>query len=133
MSLGPELAKGFAPGGLMRQEIYDDDHGIGVWDQDNGQRCFVHLANSAVYQEITGHHPPHNPMTSKEYTEAGFPWFDYYSDKKALGGAENLSGLTSVAAKMVEQGNGFLPDNDPVQPKIIKALKEGKAVRDGDF
>ena len=75
---------GTAPGGLMRQEIYEDEYGIDAWDQDNGFRCFIHLANSAQYLAIMGHQPPHTPPTAKDYTSAGLPWFDYYSDSKAL-------------------------------------------------
>lgn len=36
---------GLSPGGLMRQEIYEDEYGIDVWDLDDGLRCFIHLAN----------------------------------------------------------------------------------------
>jgi hypothetical protein len=130
-SASPDM--GLAPGGLMRQEIYEDEYGIDAWDQEKGFRCFVHLANSAVYQAITGHHPPHKPPSAKDYTNAGLPWFDYYSDKKALPGTETLSKLTSVGAKMIEKGKGLLTDNDPVQPKILKALGKGHTVRDGEF
>jgi hypothetical protein len=40
--------------GLMRQEIYKDPHGLDAWDKTQTARCFVHLANSAVYRQITG-------------------------------------------------------------------------------
>lgn len=124
---------GLAPGGLMRQEIYEDEYGIDAWDQDNGFRCFIHLANSEQYQAITGHLPPHKPVSAGDYTDAGLPWFDYYDDSKALPGTDTLSKLTSVAAKAIEKGNGLLPDNDPVQPKIIKVVSTGNVVRDGGF
>ena len=127
----PDL--GLAPGGLMRQEIYEDEYGIDAWNQENGYRCFVHLANSAVYQAITGHRPPHKPPTAKAYTEAGLPWFDYYSDDKALPGAGTLSKLASVAAKVIEKGKSPLPDNDPVQPKVVRSLGTARVVRDGEF
>ena len=81
------LDMGLAPGGLMRQQIYDDEYGIDAWDQDNGFRCFIHLANSEQYLAITGHRPPHRPPTANDYTDAGLPWFDYYSDGKALAGS----------------------------------------------
>lgn len=127
------LDMGLAPGGLMRQKIYEDEYGLDAWDQENGSRCFVHLANSAIYQAITGHQPPHKPLTAKDYTSAGLPWFDYYSDKNALSGADTLGKLTSVGAKMIEKGKGLLTDNDPVQPKSIKTLGKGNIVRDGEF
>ena len=124
---------GLAPGGLMRQTISEDKYGIDAWDQDNDRRCFIHLANSVQYQAITGHRPPHRPATAKEYTNAGLPWFDYYDDSKALPGSDALSKLTSVAAKVIEKGKGHLPDNDPVQPGIIKIVSKENVVRDGDF
>lgn len=124
---------GLAPGGLMRQKIYKDKYGIDTWDQDNGLRCFVHLANSAVYQKITGHVPPHKPPTAWQYTKAGMPWFDYYSDGRALAGSGILGNLVSVAAKTIGLGKAPLEDNDPVQPKVIKSLGTGQVVRDGEF
>ena len=117
----------------MRQKIYEDEYGIDAWDTDNGFRCFVHLANSAMYQAITGHRPPHKPPTAKDYTAAGLPWFEHYSDSKALAGSDTLGGLVSVGAKMIEKGKGPLTDNDPVAPKIVKTLGAGSLVRDGEF
>jgi len=127
------IGMGLAPGGLMRQQIYDDEHGIDAWDQENGFRCFVHLANSDLYQAVTGHAPPHKPATASDYTSAGLPWFDYYADGKPLPGSDTLGKLTSVAAKVVEKGRKPLPDNKPVEPKIIKALGTRGVVRDGKF
>ena len=124
---------GLAPGGLMRQKIYEDEYGIDAWDQDHGLRCFIHLANSEQYQNITGLNPPHRPPTAKDYTDAGLPWFDYYSDGKSVGGSETLSKLTSVAAKFIEKGKGVFPGNDPVQPKNVKALNKSHVVRCGKF
>lgn len=124
---------GLAPGGLMRQKIYEDKYGIDAWDQDNSYRCFIHLANSKQYQAITGHQPPHKPASAKAYTNAGLPWFDYYDDSIALSGSDALSELTSVAAKGIEEGKGVLPDNDPVYPKVIKIVSKGNVVRDGEF
>ena len=130
-SVAPDM--GLAPGGLMRQKIYEDEYGIDAWDQDNGYRCFIHLANSEQYQAITGHQPLHKPPTSRDYTSAGLPWFEYYDDSKVLSGSDVLSKLTSVAAKAIEKGKGFLPDNDPVQPKVVKVISKGNVVRDGEF
>ncbi|WP_419601349.1 hypothetical protein [Thiolapillus sp.] len=124
---------GLAPGGLMRQQIYEDEYGIDAWDQDNGFRCFVHLVNSAQYLAITEHQPPHKPPTARDYTSAGLPWFDYYSDSKALTGSDTLGKLTSVAAKVIEKGKGPLPDNEPVHPKTVKMISKGNVVRDGEF
>ena len=32
---------GIGAGGSMRQEIYEDEHGIDAWDLDNSERCFI--------------------------------------------------------------------------------------------
>ncbi len=122
---------GLAPGGLMRQQIYSDDYGLDAWDLDNGFRCFVHLANSAQYLSITGHAPPHEPPTAKQYADAGLPWFDYYSDKSGLSGSTVLKKLQSLAAKTIE-GGSTLPDNQSISPKAVKTLGSS-VVRDGDF
>ena len=91
------------------------------------------MANSEQYLAITGHRPPHKPPTAGDYTSAGLPWFDYYDDSKVLPGADTLSKLTSVAAKVIENGKGLLPDNDPVQPRTVKVICKGNVVRDGEF
>jgi hypothetical protein len=79
---------GLAPGGLMRQEIYEDEYGFDAWDLSVRSRCFVHILNSLQYFAVTGARPPGKPLTAKQYTDAGLPWFDYYAaDQKALAGA----------------------------------------------
>jgi len=123
---------GLAPGGLMRQEIYEDDYGIDAWETSASSRCFVHIANSAVYQQLTGRRPPDKPPNAKDYTEAGLPWFDYYSDGEALSGADNLAGLTSVAGKWVQKTQKVLPENNPVEPKNLINLGNAQ-VREGEF
>lgn len=113
---------GLAPGGLMRQEIYEDDYGIDVWDTSAPTRCFVHILNSAQWTAATGKPTPGKAPTAREYTDAGLPWFEYYADKPALQGSKILAGLDSVAAKGVKKGETSLPENDPVNPKAVAAL-----------
>ena len=49
----------------------------------------MHLANSLVWEAITGEPPPLPPPTAKTYTDQGLPWFDYYAEgHHALDGAE---------------------------------------------
>ncbi|MEK9502724.1 hypothetical protein [Gaopeijia maritima] len=88
---------GLAPGGRMEQEIYDDPHAFDVWNTRAGARCFVHIANSLAWRSVPGEEPPTTPLTAREYSDAGMPWFDYYGgDRTALDGAETLAGLNSV-------------------------------------
>ncbi|MDE0044061.1 MAG: hypothetical protein OXT74_18605, partial [Candidatus Poribacteria bacterium] len=124
---------GLAPGGLMRQEIYEDEHGVDAWDTSIGSRCFVHIVNSVQLVHLTGCQPPGKPQTAQDYTAAGLPWFDYYGgDLKALEGAKELAGVDSVAAVKLKKGEGFLPDNDLVTPVVVKKLNQSM-VREGVF
>lgn len=124
---------GLAPGGLMRQEIYEDEYGIDSWETSTCSRCFVHIVNSVQLMHLTGCKPPGKPQTAQDYTAAGLPWFEYYGgDLKALEGAKELAGLDSVAAVKLKKGEGFLPDNDPVTPAVVKKLNRSM-VREGVF
>jgi hypothetical protein len=128
---------GLAPGGRMRQEIYDDPFDIDDWETKHKSRCFVHLANSLVWRAITGDDPPTVPFTAKEYTRYGLPWFEYYSDNStALKGAKKLKKLKSVTEKGKEKGDVPLPENESVNPKNIKKLRKNlnkDQVREGKF
>jgi hypothetical protein len=128
---------GLAPGGRMKQEIYTDPFDFADWEQAAKSRCFVHIANSLVWREITGQSPPTTPPTAKEYAKAGLPWFDYYADgAKALGGSEKLAGLKSVATMAAEKGDVALPENESVTPETVVKLRRrmGKdEVRQGRF
>ena len=114
---------GLAPGGRMKQEIYDDPYGLDAWDTEHASRCFVHIANSLVWSSVTGAEPPHPPPTAKAYTKAGLPWFDYYDDAKMLKGAEKLKDLESVATRGERKGQQPLPENEPVTPKNVVKLR----------
>ncbi|WP_109794948.1 hypothetical protein [Minwuia thermotolerans] len=92
-----DMDMGMAPGGRMRQEIYEDEHGLDTWDQRHGQRCFVAMADALLWEAITDEQPPTEPPTAEDYNLAGLPWFDYYDDKAAaLEGAEKLAHLKSI-------------------------------------
>ena len=130
-SIPPEM--GLAPGGLMRQDIYEDEHGIDAWDTSTCACCFVHIVNSVQLLHLTGCQPPSMPPTAQDYTDAGLPWYDYTDDElEALEGAKKLAGLDSVASVKLKKGEGFLPDNDPVTPKVVKRLNRSM-VREGVF
>jgi hypothetical protein len=135
MAAEPDM--GLAPGGRMKQEIYEDPFGFRDWDRSHRSRCFVHLANSLVWRAITGSNPPTVPPTAKEYTQAGLPWFDYYADDAtALPGAEKLAGLKSVKDLGKEKGDVPLPESESVTPERVVQLRNGLAadqVREGRF
>ena len=117
---------GLAPGGRMRQEIFDDPHDFGDWEQGHASRCFVHIANSLVWRQIAGENPPTTPPTAQEYNDAGLPWFDYYDDGlQAVQGSGKLKDLDSVATKGQKEGQVPLPENESVTPKTVIDLRKG--------
>lgn len=128
---------GLAPGGLMRQEIYDDEFDFADWDHAQHSRCFVHITNSLVWRAITGERPPTTPPTAKQYTNAGLPWFDYYDDSaKALEGSGILQKLKSVLTLGKEKRDVPLPENESVRTERVVKLRGGlrkDQVREGTF
>ena len=104
---------GLAPGGRMKQEVYEDPFGLDAWDQRHVSRCFLTITNSTQWVTITGERPPTLPPSAAEYTEAGLPWFEYYgADAAALDGAGKFAKLMSVAATGKEKGDMPLPENE---------------------
>jgi hypothetical protein len=128
---------GLAPGGRMRQEIYDDPYEFGDWDATSSSRCFVHLCNSMVWREVTGSHPPYPAPTAKQYTKSGLPWFEYYDESAtAVNGSPALANMKSVAQLSAEKGTVVLPENSPVTPENIVVYRKGlqpEQVREGAF
>lgn len=135
--MAASLDMGLAPGGRMRQEIFDDPHDFADWDVRHRSRCFVHLANALVWRAVTGENPPTTPPTAEEYSRAGLPWFEYYAaDQRALAGSKRLEGMQSVAELGKQKGDVPLPENAPVVPKSIIELRRGLRkgqVREGAF
>ncbi|HNA73273.1 MAG TPA: hypothetical protein PKW73_08040 [Candidatus Obscuribacter sp.] len=128
---GQAQSMGLAPGGRMKQEIYKDRFDINDWDTSKCSRCFVHIANSLTWREITGANPPHRPPTAVQYADYGLPWFDYYDENlKALSGSSKLANLKSVQA--LSQLKGEPIDNKPVNTGSTVKLGPGQ-VREGDF
>ena len=126
-----------APGGRMRQEIYDDEYGLDAWDLDHSSRCFIHIANSLVWRDITGANPPTTPPTAREYTRAGLPWFEYYDDgQPALEGSTILQKLKSVVQVGKDKGDVPVPENTSVSPQQViewRRRRERGQVREGSF
>jgi hypothetical protein len=113
-------------GGRMKQPIYKDPYGIDAWDQSVSSRCFVTLANSREWQEITGQKPPTEPPTAKDYAEAGLPWFDYYGDdQETRAGSPRLTLARSVEEVAHDRGERIEPVGE-VNPDLIVQVGPGK-------
>ena len=133
-SYGPaEPAMGLAPGGRMRQEIYEDCYGLDAWDQRHASRCFVRITNSTQWQAITGERPPTLPPAARQYAEAGLPWFDYFGgDLEALAETEKLREIASVAQIGAKKGETPLPENESAEARHVIGLRRngGTQVRE---
>jgi len=123
---------GLAPGGRMKQEIFQDEFNLADWDLEHSSRCFIHIANSMQWHKITGTYPPHQPPSASNYTNAGLPWFDYYDDHmKAVPGSSKLANMKSVQVLSQKSGKPIL--NSPWEtPNDIVYVKP-RRVREGDF
>ena len=133
----PAPAMGLAPGGRMRQEIFEDPFSWADWERKVSSRCFVHLVNSLVWRAITEEEPPTTPPTSAEYARAGLPWFAWYDDRHAaVDGAAVLAALKSVATLGAERGDAPLPENESVEVDRVVRLgpdRRSGQVREGTF
>ncbi|MCY3785069.1 MAG: hypothetical protein OXG79_14975 [Chloroflexi bacterium] len=124
------LDMGLAPGGRMRQEIYEDEYGLDAWDQRHASRCFVTIANSTQWMALTGERPPTDPPKARDYTEAGLPWFDYYGgDLKALEETEKMRGFVSLAQLGSQKGQTPLPDNESMDAANVVTLRAASATQ----
>jgi hypothetical protein len=132
-----EVEMGLAPGGRMRQEIYNDPYSIHDWDTEHRSRCFIHLVNSRTWMNITGERPPSKPPTPRDYTRAGYPWFDYYdAELSAVQGSGALASLKSVKQTAEQKRANSLPNNDSVSVTNIVNLRAGLKsgqVREANF
>jgi hypothetical protein len=137
LSASAESAQmGLAPGGLMKQEVFTDRHGIAKWDQSHSAKCFVHLLNSQQFEQVTGRRPPTKAPTAESYAGHGLPWYDYYAEGlRAVPGSDKLRKLDSVAALGNKKGEQPLPENAPVGTvNTITLMKRApNEVRDGWF
>lgn len=107
---------GLGAGGLIKQDIYEDQNHREDWDLNETSRCFVHICNSLVWREITGTEPPYPPVTALEYSQNGLPWFDYYrEDLAVVDGSEKLAGVKSVAAISKEKKDHAVIGHDTVK------------------
>jgi hypothetical protein len=87
---------GLAPGGSIKQDIYEDEYDLEDWDLRNTQRCFVTLANATQWMDLTCEAPPRSPNTEYRYKQQGLPWFDYYDkDREAIDTAVKLGKVKS--------------------------------------
>ena len=128
----PEM--GLAAGGLMRQRIYKDKHGLKAWHRKQSSRCWVHIAEAGAWTALAGEPATTKPPTPADYARAQMPWFDYYDEGAALKGSKKLAGLDSYAAAKAKKGEKSPEGENPWPvPPPGKPIKPGDVVREGPF
>jgi len=125
---------GLAPGGRMRQEVYEDPFESADWAQKHMGRCFITIVNTVLWPSLTGETPPSVSPTASDYTKAGLPWFEYYDPGAiALRGSDTLARVRSVKAVAESKLVSALPENQSVdihRTTRIHALRP-RRVREG--
>ncbi len=90
-------AMGLGAGGKMEQKIYPDEYGVDVWDTANCAEVYVHIANSSMFERITGEKPPETPISAETYTEYSLPWFELYDEYvRDLAASDELAKVKTV-------------------------------------
>jgi hypothetical protein len=129
-----EADMGLAPGGRMRQEVYEDPFESADWSQKHVSRCFITIVNTVLWPSLTGETPPSVSPTASDYTKAGLPWFEYYDPGAvALPGSDTLAKVKSVKAMSESKGVSALVENHSVdieRKTRIHALRP-RRVREG--
>jgi hypothetical protein len=93
-------AMGLGRGGEIEQKIYDDPHGLDVWNTDPLERTVIYLVSDESFKQITGERAPPTPVSYEKYQQYGLPWFEL-SDKKLKDtpGSDVFSKLKTVTGK----------------------------------
>lgn len=116
-------AMGLAAGGSIRQEIAEASELPRNWESTTTrERCFVHLVNSAAWHSLAGAAPPTKAPSAADYTNAGLPWFDWYSDVPAINGSTSLAGLKTVLEHGAAKHEQPLDGNEsfiPPKPVVL--------------
>jgi hypothetical protein len=76
------IAMGIAAGGMIKQQILEDEFGIHSWDESARIALNIHIVNSEVFSEITGQPAPASPVTATAYMQMGIPWFQHYEESR---------------------------------------------------
>ncbi len=126
------LEMGLGAGGRMQQKIYPDPYGADVWDESRSGTGYVHIANAALWREITGEPLPPTPVSAELYTRWGLPWFDLYDrDAADLAPSKILAGVDSIAGIDAARGTGPDPADEPVAVTAGQTVTLGAGTSDG--
>jgi hypothetical protein len=132
-SLNKGAEMGLAQGGEMVQKIYPDPHGLATWLPEAAGRLFVHIVNSELWRQITGEPAPPSPITARDYTAAGHPWYEIWDAEMAdVRPSPTLAGVKTVGQKDASHGFSGQQDDSAVHEGTVSAgAVHPNAVREG--
>ncbi|KIJ12055.1 hypothetical protein PAXINDRAFT_15086 [Paxillus involutus ATCC 200175] len=120
---------GFGGGGKITQRIYQDTNDVRIYDEDSGQRLFVHVVTPKEWELITGIIAPITPISASRYKQPNVPWFrlsDGHASALSADPSGSLSTIKSVARldakKQAEPSHEIDPDHPPSCSKHSKTL-----------
>lgn len=113
---------GIAAGGMIKQQILEDEYGIHSWDESARIALNIHIVNSEVFSEITGQPTPPSPVTATAYLQMGIPWFQHYEEsRRGVSAPKVFKKLLSVFQIDKARGNK--------QPEVVPAnIADGPVV-----
>lgn len=125
------LRMGLGAGGVMKQRIHPDPHGLDAWDPGNFGEACIHIVNSARFREIAGEDPPPTPVDAAAYTRHGLPWFDLYDEAKGdLPGSAILASARTIRERDAERGIDGATEPVEISPGQRKRLgRSGRTVQ----
>jgi hypothetical protein len=71
-----EGVMGIGGGGLIRQKVYPDPFGVSVWRRQPAAEIAIDLLAPEDFRALTGQEPPPSPVSAKDYSDWGLPWFE---------------------------------------------------------
>jgi hypothetical protein len=91
-------AMGIAAGGKLIQDILADSSPSYIWNTSHTSLINVHVVSPISFESVT-HIVPHEiPITAKDYTDAGLPFFVVEEDtENRISGSETLNAVKSVS------------------------------------
>jgi hypothetical protein len=78
-----ESVMGLGAGGAVRQKIYRDPLPKSSWDPRPAASIDIRLVNSRDWAATTGETPPPSPISARDYSDWGLPWFELYDEDEA--------------------------------------------------
>ncbi|KAF8838428.1 hypothetical protein BDN67DRAFT_1013096 [Paxillus ammoniavirescens] len=123
------IGMGFGGGGKITQRIYQDTNDVRIYNEDSGQRFFVHVVTPKEWELITGTIAPITPILASRYKQPNVAWFqlsDGHASALSANPSGSLSTIKSVAQldakKQAEPSNEIDPDHPPSCSKHSKTL-----------